>query len=100
MLGFQATLSPSEEVTLRRTALDAVASQSPEHIRRLASLKLIEADGRTWRLTPLGRQRYDAMPQPAWSKPGQHLSFDCILSLEKEQNLPSSRPITSTTQKR
>jgi hypothetical protein len=60
-----APLSPSEEVTLRRIALDAVVAHSPEHIRRLASLKLIEGNGRTWKLTPLGRQRYVAMPRPA-----------------------------------
>lgn len=56
-------LSPSEEATLRRIALDAVVAHPAEHIRRLASLKLIEANGQTWKLTPLGRQRYDVLPR-------------------------------------
>ena len=57
-------LSPNEEVTLRRIALDAVVAHSSDDIRRLVSLKLIEANGQTWKLTPLGRQRYQALPRP------------------------------------
>ena len=64
MSGLHAQLSPHEEVALRRVAQADSASLAPRHIRRLWQLRLIEANGSSWRLTALGRQRLRALPQP------------------------------------
>ena len=60
----QPQLDPSEEVVLRRVALDAARGVSNASLRRLQDLHLIEEEGTSWRLTPLGRERLKAMPQP------------------------------------
>ena len=61
------SLSPNEEVTLRRVALGLTAPDKlpSAHLKRLSHLKLIESAGGALRLTPLGRQHYDALPRPA-----------------------------------
>lgn len=67
MRGLLAPLSSSEEVTLRRVAMGSTAQHKlpTEHLKRLEELKLIEAIRGGYRLTPLGRQRYNALPRPA-----------------------------------
>ena len=62
--GHAAPLSPNEEVSLRRVALGIAkpADLSPRDITRLKALSLIEEHGAGMRLTPLGRERYLALP--------------------------------------
>ena len=63
--GLYAQLSPHEEVTLRRIALGDDSNRLPEtHLRRFEQLRLIERHRALWALTPLGRQRYDALEKP------------------------------------
>ena len=68
MRGLSAPLSPNEEVTLRRVARGPPALDNlPEkHLTRLEFLKLIEANHGGYKLTPLGRQRYEGLPRPRW----------------------------------
>ena len=67
MKGLLAPLSSNEEVTLRRVAMGPTSQHKlpAEHLKRLEQLKLVEANRGGYRLTPLGRQRYDALPRPA-----------------------------------
>jgi hypothetical protein len=67
MRGLLAPLSSNEEVTLRRVAMESTSTHklAAEHLKRLEQLKLIEAAMRGYRLTPLGRHRYNALPRPA-----------------------------------
>ena len=67
MRGLLAPLSSNEEVTLRRVAMGAISTHTlpTGHLKRLEQLKLIEATRGAYRLTPLGRQRYNALPRPA-----------------------------------
>jgi hypothetical protein len=63
-----ATLSAQEEIALRRLAhgshVDHVAAA------RLQSLALVERTQSGYRLTPLGRLRYDALPKaPLLTRP-------------------------------
>jgi hypothetical protein len=60
-------LSSNEEVTLRRVAMGPTAQHNlpAAHLKRLEQLKLIEGGRGGYRLTPLGRQRYNALPRPA-----------------------------------
>ena len=58
-------LSANEEVALRRVALGFHQGVAPDHIRRLKDHRLIEADKTSWRLTPLGEQRFKALPRAA-----------------------------------
>jgi len=62
-----APLSSNEEITLRRVAMGPLSQHKlpTEHLKRLEQLKLIEARRGGYRLTPLGRHRYDALPRPA-----------------------------------
>jgi hypothetical protein len=63
--GLLAQLSAHEEITLRRIALGGGGERLDEaHLRRLEHLVLIERHGGAWRLTPLGRQRYDSLAKP------------------------------------
>ena len=57
-------LSTPEEATLRRVALARTppVRLPAAHLLRLTHLNLIEAAGRTYRLTPLGRQCFNALP--------------------------------------
>lgn len=66
MKGLLAPLSSNEEVTLRRVAMGTLSQHElPEaHLKHLEHLKLIEANRGGYRLTPLGRQRYNALPRP------------------------------------
>lgn len=65
--GSIAPLSSNEEVTLRRVALGiAPAGKLPQRdVVRLRTLALVEVDGETLRLTPLGRKRYKELPRAA-----------------------------------
>jgi predicted transcriptional regulator len=67
MRGLLAPLSSNEEVTLRRVAVGSTSTHklAAEHLKRLEQLKLIEAAMGGYRLTPLGRQRYNALPRAA-----------------------------------
>ena len=62
--GRTAPLSPNEEVSLRRVALGiAEPTDLPARdIAHLTALSLIEEYGAGLRLTPLGRERYRALP--------------------------------------
>jgi hypothetical protein len=61
MRGKVAPLSPHEEVTLRKIGLGCSDPLEPSHIRRLLQLELIEWNSRSWRLTAVGRERYQAL---------------------------------------
>jgi hypothetical protein len=58
-------LTADEEVGLRRVALGFGRGVAPDQIRRLRDHRLIEADKTSWRLTPLGQQRFEALPRVA-----------------------------------
>ena len=62
--GRTAPLSPHEEVSLRRVALgiSPPADLPTRDITRLKALSLIEEHGAGLRLTPLGHERYRALP--------------------------------------
>ena len=62
--GRTAPLSPNEQVSLRRVALgiSQPADLPARDITRLKALSLIEEHGAGLRLTPLGRERYLALP--------------------------------------
>ena len=62
--GRTAQLSPNEEVSLRRVAIGiAEPTDLPARdIAHLTALSLIEEHGAGLRLTPLGRERYRALP--------------------------------------
>lgn len=62
--GLLAQLSAHEEIVLRRIALGSGERLDEAHLRRLQHLVLIERHGGAWRLTPLGRQRYDSLAKP------------------------------------
>jgi hypothetical protein len=71
--GVLTTLSPHEEVTLRRVAIGIVklADLPPVDVERLRVLLLVEENGGGLRLTPAGRERYLALPNSAGNfKPG------------------------------
>jgi hypothetical protein len=65
--GLLAPLSPHEEVTLRRVAIGIakLADLPARDVERLTALLLVEETGGGLRLTPLGRQRYRALPNSA-----------------------------------
>jgi hypothetical protein len=62
--GHIAPLSPNEEVSLRRVALgiSKTANLPARDIARLKALSLIEEHGAGLRRTPVGRERYLALP--------------------------------------
>ena len=62
--GRTAPLSSNEEISLRRVALGICqpADLPARDIARLKTLSLIEEHGAGLRLTPLGRERYLALP--------------------------------------
>ena len=65
--GLLAPLSPNEEITLRRVAL-AVAQPADlpaKDVERLKALMLVEEHAAALRLTPVGKQRYLALPNSA-----------------------------------
>jgi hypothetical protein len=63
--GRTAQLSPNEEVSLRRVAIGIAqpADLPARDIAQLMALALIEEHGAGLRLTPLGRERYLALPK-------------------------------------
>ena len=61
MRGLLAPLSLNEETTLRRVGFGTEGDLDPLHVRRLLRLELIEWSGWNWRLTSLGRLRYDSL---------------------------------------
>jgi hypothetical protein len=60
-----APLSPHEEATLRLVAngITKIKHLTPDHVRRLKHLALVEEDGRRLKLTTIGLQRYAALPK-------------------------------------
>ena len=72
MKAMLAQLSPNEENSLRRIGADGVAVLDPRHGRRLVHLELIEWRDRGWRLTDVGRRRYDALLAPSLRSPSRH----------------------------
>ena len=54
-------LSPHEEAALRKIGFGGSDPLEPSHIRRLLQLELVEWGGHAWHLTPVGRERYEAV---------------------------------------
>ena len=61
MRGVLVPLSPAEEIALRQLSAGSL-NISPAMVSRLVRLALIRRVAREWKLTPLGRQRLEAMP--------------------------------------
>lgn len=61
MRGMLAPLSPHEEGALRKIGFGSEDRLEPAHARRLLQLELVEWAGHTWRLTPVGRRRYETL---------------------------------------
>jgi hypothetical protein len=61
MRGMLAPLSTHEEATLRKISFGSSELLVPAHVRRLLQLELIEWAGHRWRLTIVGRQRYESL---------------------------------------
>lgn len=61
MRGMLASLSPHEEITLRRIAFGSEGALEPAYLGRLLRLGLIEWAEWTWQLTSLGRRRHEAL---------------------------------------
>jgi hypothetical protein len=61
MRSMRAPLSPNEEATLRRIGFGTEGELDTRCVRRLLQLELIEWSGWTWRLTEVGRQRYEVL---------------------------------------
>jgi hypothetical protein len=65
--GIEAPLSPHEEVTLRRIALD-VSKAKPlrdSDAAHFVRLRLVDDDDGRLSMTALGRQLYQGLPRPA-----------------------------------
>jgi hypothetical protein len=62
--GLLAPLSPHEEITLRRVALGIAqpADLPAKDVERLKALVMVEEHGAGLRLTPIGKERYLALP--------------------------------------
>jgi hypothetical protein len=63
MRGLFAPLSLKEETTFRRIGFGTEGELDPALVRRLLHLELIEWSGTNWRLTSLGRRRYELLVQ-------------------------------------
>jgi hypothetical protein len=61
MRGMLAPLSAHEEAALRKVGFGSGDSVEPVHLRRLLQLELVEWTGHAWRLTPVGRRRYETL---------------------------------------
>lgn len=61
MRSMLAPLSPNEEATLRRIDFGTEGELDARCVRRLLLLELIEWSGWTWRLTAVGRRRYEVL---------------------------------------
>jgi hypothetical protein len=64
-----APLSTHEEATLRKVGFGSADSLDPAHVRRLLQLELIEWAGHCWRLTAVGRQRYESLVTDVGQRP-------------------------------
>ncbi|MFZ5780921.1 MAG: hypothetical protein ACOY4R_12055 [Pseudomonadota bacterium] len=60
--GLHTLLTPEDEILLRRVALGSQGLDTKK-LARLSSLALVERAGNGWRLTPLGRHRFDSLPK-------------------------------------
>jgi hypothetical protein len=61
MKSLLAPLSRAEESALRKIGFGASDPIEPAHLRRLLQLELIEWTGYAWRLTAVGRRRYETL---------------------------------------
>ena len=61
MRGMLAPLSTHEEGALRKIGFGSEDPLESAHVRRLLQLELVEWAGHTWRLTPVGRRRYETL---------------------------------------
>jgi hypothetical protein len=65
MRGMLAPLSTHEEAALRKIGFRSNDPLEPSHVRRLLHLELIAWHGGRWRVTELGRRRFDSLANPA-----------------------------------
>jgi len=61
MRSMLAPLSAHEEAALRKIGFGSSDALEPAHVRRLLQLELVKWSGQGWRLTPVGRQRYECL---------------------------------------
>jgi hypothetical protein len=95
--GQLAPLSAREETSLRRVAHAIGGQHLPEtRVHRLRQLKLIEWQSGSWRLTPLGEQRYDSLAKPA-TRTSASLSDEVDRILEKPNPDPAAQRRRSST---
>jgi hypothetical protein len=69
MRSLLAPLSTHEETTLRKIGFGSADPFDPAHVRRLLQLELIEWAGHRWRLTGVGRQRYESLVNDVCQRP-------------------------------
>ena len=69
MRSMLAPLSTHEETTLRKIGFGSADQVEPAHVRRLLQLELIEWAGCRWRLTVVGRQRYESLVTDVGQRP-------------------------------
>jgi hypothetical protein len=69
MRSLLAPLSTHEETTLRKIGFGSADPLDPAHVRRLLQLELIEWAGHRWRLTAVGRQRYEGLVNDVGQRP-------------------------------
>ena len=69
MRSMLAPLSTHEETTLRKIGFGSAEPVEPAHVRRLLQLELIEWAGYRWRLTVVGRQRYESLVTDLGQRP-------------------------------
>jgi hypothetical protein len=65
MRGMLAPLTTHEEAALRKIGFGGDDPLEPSHVRRLLHLELIAWNGGRWRVTELGRRRFDSLANPA-----------------------------------
>ena len=69
MRSLLAPLSTHEETTLRKIGFGSADLFDPAHVRRLLQLELIEWAGHRWRLTAVGRRRYESLVTDMGQRP-------------------------------
>jgi hypothetical protein len=69
MRSLLAPLSTHEETTLRKIGFGSADPFDPAHVRRLLQLELIEWAGQRWRLTAVGRRRYESLVTDMGQRP-------------------------------
>ena len=65
MRGMLAPLSTHEEAALRKIGFGSDDPLEPSHVRHLLQLELIAWHGGRWKVTELGRRRFDSLANPA-----------------------------------